>query len=38
MPYLEKKKFCISIQILLKIVSRRATNNKWALVQVMAWH
>ena len=29
--------FCISIQISLKFVPRGTIDNKWALVQVMAW-
>ena len=32
------EKFCISIQISLKFVPNGATDNKSALVQVMAWH
>ena len=32
-----QKKFCISIQISLKFVPRGPVDNKWALVQLMAW-
>ena len=31
------EKFCISIQISLKIVPRGPVDNRLALVQVMAW-
>ena len=31
------EKFCFSIQISLKFVPKGAIDNKWALVQVMAW-
>ena len=31
------KKFCILIQISLKFVHKGPIDNKWALVQVMAW-
>ena len=32
------EKFRISIRISLKFVPKGQINNKWALVQVMAWH
>ena len=31
------EKFCILIQIPLKFVTKGLIDNKWALVQVMAW-
>ena len=31
------EKFCILIQISLKFVPKGPNDNKWALVQVMAW-
>ena len=31
------EKFCILIQISLKFVCKGPIDNKWALVQVMAW-
>ena len=31
------EKFCISIDISLKFVPKGPINNKWALVQAMAW-
>ena len=31
------KTFCILIKILLKFVPKDPTDNKWVLVQVMAW-
>ena len=32
------EKFCIVIWISLKFVPKGPIDNKWALVQVMAWH
>ena len=32
------EKFGISIQISLKFVPKDRIDNKWAMVQVMAWH
>ena len=32
------EKFCIVILISLKFVPKDPIDNKWALVQVMAWH
>ena len=31
------EKFCILIQISLKFVPKDPNDNKWVLVQVMAW-
>ena len=32
------EKFCIVIWISLKFVPKGPIDNKWSLVQVMAWH